>query len=218
MTVVRAGDTSGIVLAGGRSSRFGSPKLEVLLDGASLLEHAIRAVAGVATEIIVALPPDPAGHDPELGAITGNPRVRFSRDPEAFGGPLAGLAAAIEATSGRLAIVVGGDMPRLQPSVLRAMLDRLGQPASSPNHQAPEAIVLTSDGVRRPLPVALRVEAARRAVAETLESGERSLRGMLARLAVEELDPESWHVLDPHSETLVDIDAPSDLEALDPRG
>ena len=37
---------------------------------------------------------------------------------------------------------------------------------------------------------------------------------MLARLAVEELAPETWRALDPRAETLIDIDAPADLEAL----
>ncbi len=214
MTFPRAGETTAIVLAGGRSSRFGSAKLDAQLDGISLLEHAIRAVAAVATEIIVALPADPAGRQPGVGAIPGNPVVRFIRDPEAYGGPLVGLSAALEAASGRLAIVVGGDMPRLRPAVLEALLDRLGSSPDGPDRRVPEAIVLTSDGLLRPLPVALRVEAARRAVAATLESGERSLRGMLARLAIEELEPETWLALDPGSETLVDIDEPADLEAL----
>jgi len=36
---------------------------------------------------------------------------------------------------------------------------------------------------------------------------------MLARLAVEELAPETWRPLDPRAETLIDIDAPADLDA-----
>ena len=40
---------SGIVLAGGRSSRFGSDKLRAEIAGRSLLELAIDAVAAVAT-------------------------------------------------------------------------------------------------------------------------------------------------------------------------
>jgi molybdopterin-guanine dinucleotide biosynthesis protein A len=105
-------------------------------------------------------------------------------------------------------------MPRLRPAVLLAMLAALDPTTAGPGPAPPEAIVLTSDGLRRPLPVALRTEAARRAVDESLGAGERSLRAMLARLAVEELDPETWHRLDPHSETLIDIDEPADLEAL----
>jgi molybdenum cofactor guanylyltransferase len=207
-------DVSAIVLAGGRSSRFGAAKLAAQLEGSSLLEHAVRAVAAVADEIVVALPAEDSAPEPALGGITRGAAVRFVRDPEAYGGPLVGLAAALDATSGRRAIVVGGDMPRLQPAVLHAMLDRLEPPGNPGESPDAEAIVLTSDGLRRSLPVALRIDAGRRAAQQALDRGERSLRSMLARLLVEELDSETWHALDPRSETLIDIDEPADLEAL----
>jgi molybdopterin-guanine dinucleotide biosynthesis protein A len=215
MTSERAHDVSAIVLAGGRSSRFGAPKLEADIDGVTLLEHVIRAVATVASEIVVSLPTDPAASEPAFGEVPGDPVIRFVRDPEAYGGPLVGLATALATASAARAIVVAGDMPRLRPTVLQAMLDALESPTTDANrHASPEAIVLTSDGQARPLPVALRIDAARRAVTETLRAGERSLRAMLARLTVEELDPETWRALDPGAETLIDIDAPTDLEAL----
>jgi molybdopterin-guanine dinucleotide biosynthesis protein A len=211
VTSESADETSAIVLAGGRSSRFGASKLEAELDGTSVLAHAIRAVGAVATEIIVALPSDHSASEPTVGEVPDNAVVRFVRDPEAYGGPLVGLATALEATTGRRAIVVAGDMPRLRPAVLQAMLDRLGQARSTTDDGRLEAVVLTSDEVRRPLPLAVYVDAARRAVGETLEAGERSLRALLARLIVEDLDPEIWQALDPRSETLIDIDEPADL-------
>jgi molybdopterin-guanine dinucleotide biosynthesis protein A len=217
VTSERAHEVSAIVLAGGRSSRFGAPKLEAEIDGVTLLEHVIRAVAAVASEIVVALPADPAASEPAVGEVPGDPVIRFVRDPEAYGGPLVGLAAALAMASGVRAIVVAGDMPRLRPTVLQAMLEALESPTTDANAKAvPEAIVITSDGQARPLPVALRIDAARRAASETLGAGERSLRAMLARLTVRELDPETWRALDPGSETLIDIDVPADLEALGP--
>jgi molybdopterin-guanine dinucleotide biosynthesis protein A len=214
VTFERADDISAIVLAGGRSSRFGSAKLVAQVGGTSLLEHAIRSVAAVAAEIVVALPAGDSVPEPTLREVPGDPVLRFVRDPEAYGGPLVGLAAALDATSGRRAIVVGGDMPRLRPAVLQAMLDRLEHAGTAPDQRSPLAIVLTSDGLQRALPVALRIDVARQAVHEALGSGERSLRSMLARLAVEALDLEIWHALDPRAETLIDIDKPADLEAL----
>ena len=214
MRSARAHDVSAIVLAGGRSSRFGGPKLEAKLQGTSILEHAIRAVVAFASEIVVSLPADPSMAEPAFGELPRNPAVRFVRDPEAYGGPLVGLATALEATTGRRAIVVAGDMPRLRPAVLQTMLDRLGPTPDALDHLGPDAIVLTSDGEARPLPVVFWIDAARRAVNDTLGAGERSLRAMLARLAVEELAPETWRPLDPRAETLIDIDARADLEVL----
>jgi molybdopterin-guanine dinucleotide biosynthesis protein A len=209
-----AEDVSAIVLAGGRSSRFGSPKLQAEVDGIPLLEHAIRAVAAVALEIVVALPADPSVAQPVLGELPRNTVVRFVRDPGPYGGPLVGLAAALEAASGRRLIVVAGDMPRLRVAVLQAMLDRLGSPPNALDREAAQAIVLTSDAQARPLPVALAAAAARTATIETLGAGDRSLRAMLTRLIVDELDPTTWRELDPEGATLIDIDEPADLDAL----
>ena len=44
-------EVSGVILAGGRSSRFGSDKLAARLGDRTLLDHAIAGVAAVASEI-----------------------------------------------------------------------------------------------------------------------------------------------------------------------
>lgn len=191
-----------IVLAGGRASRFGSAKLAARLDGRSLLDHAIEAVGAVATETIVVVAPDGAAPPPRHG-------VRTVRDPEAFGGPLVGLAAGLESTTGDLAIVVGGDMPRLRTAVLEAMLVKL-----QATDDGQTAVVLEQVGGPRPLPLAIVVEPARGAVAATLAAGQRSLWALLDRLDVYAIPAEVWRFLDPFGETLIDIDRPEDLERL----
>jgi len=87
-----------IVLAGGRSARFGGDKLAQRLDGEALVERAIDAVASVADEVIV------AGR-----AIDGQKRtVRAIPDDEPFGGPLVALVGALGAARGTFAVVVDG--------------------------------------------------------------------------------------------------------------
>jgi molybdenum cofactor guanylyltransferase len=210
-----------IVLAGGRSSRFGSPKLEARLDGVPLLEHAVAAVALIAGEIIVALPGGETEPALPLADVPGRPVVRFVRDPEPFGGPLVGLAGALAATTRPTAVVVGGDMPRLRPAVLRTMLDRLDAPEDERGGgtggeavRPVEAVVLGADGALRPLPLAVRVAAGVAATTTALVAGDRSLRAWLARLVVSEVGPEVWRAFDPLGETLIDIDEPPDLDAL----
>ena len=46
-----------IVLAGGRSSRFGRDKLAEIVDGRSLLAHAIEGVTPFATRVLVVAAP-----------------------------------------------------------------------------------------------------------------------------------------------------------------
>lgn len=192
---------SAIVLAGGRSNRFGTDKLAADLDGRPLLDHAIAAVQGVADQLIVSV-----GRGTALGARTAASAagVTIVRDPTAFEGPLAALAEALEAASGSTAIVVGGDMPRLKPALLLAMLAALEPDAA--------AVVLQVRGDAPPLPLALRVEPARAAAALALARGERSLRALVAGLEPGRLAEADWRALDPEADSLVDIDRPADLD------
>ena len=189
-------DVTGIVLAGGRSTRFGADKLAVEIDGQSVLDHAIDAVASIAGEVIV------------VGAAQAGRDVRTLDDPEPFGGPLQALAGGLAAATADRALVVAGDMPTLVPDVLRLLVDELQREAEA------DAVVLADprDPARRqPLPLAVRVAPARTAAAAALEAGDRSLVRLLGRLRVVEIPVERWLPLDPDARTLVDIDLPADL-------
>ena len=65
----------GAVLAGGRSSRFGSDKAEALLHGRSLLDHAIEALSAQCDSVIVVgrehhgTPSIPDRPRPDLGRL-----------------------------------------------------------------------------------------------------------------------------------------------------
>ncbi len=197
-----------IVLAGGRSSRFGSEKLAAQIDGASLLSRTIAAVGPIADVVTVAGPGLPDGI--QVGQIP----ATVVHDREAFGGPLVALANVLERGTPdpvmSLAIVVGGDMPRLVAAVLTAMLDRL---AADPELDA--VILEVPDAPRRQvLPVALREHAALGAARDALESGDRSLLGLVDRLRTLELPADAWQPLDPAGDTLADVDTPDDLDRL----
>src|SRR5882672_12655991 len=113
-------EVSGVILAGGRSSRFGSDKLAARIGERTLLDLAIAGVAAVASEIVVVLAP---GDDRTPDPI--DRPIRLVVDPERHGGPLVGLLAGLEAVEQPLVIVAGGDMPTLSPAVLGAMVRAL---------------------------------------------------------------------------------------------
>jgi molybdopterin-guanine dinucleotide biosynthesis protein A len=200
---------TGIVLAGGRSSRFGADKLLADLDGQTLLAATIGVVASVAERVIVAGPPLADGNRPDA-------QVVFVSDVEPFAGPLVVLAnvlEGLEADPSDLAIVVGGDMPALVPDVLRTMLDRLDEeprvdavtlegPSGAAGQSPPTQI----------LPLALRVPAARQTARSVVEGGRRSLVSLLDGLAHAELPAVRWQALDPAAKSLLDVDTPTDLE------
>jgi molybdopterin-guanine dinucleotide biosynthesis protein A len=191
--------TGAVVLAGGRSSRFGRDKLAELIDGRPLLDHAIAAAKAVATDIVVVAAPG-AKHDvPD--------DVRLAHDPDAVEGPLAGLAAGLAALDPAVArlIVVAGDMPSLRPAVLQRLLDSVASGS--------DAAILGLDGDTPPLPLALRRRRAQAAVGALLDAGERRLRAVSMVLDAEVIPAATWRLDDPTAATLRDVDMPGDLSS-----
>ncbi len=200
--------TAGIVLAGGRSSRYGADKLAVSMpDGRSLLAWTVAAVADASDMILVVV--DPTSPVPEglpVDAVT-------LRDASAFEGPVAGLAIALEWLAGSaapdadrdddIAVVVAGDMPTLVPAVLRALVDALEQDApagglaTAPDCARLEAELQRDGSTMAVFPFAVRRDPARAAVEAALRSDERRMRSALGRLTTTVLPAAEWRPLDP---------------------
>jgi molybdenum cofactor guanylyltransferase len=106
---------TGVVLAGGRSSRFGRDKALLLLDGEPLLARAARLLGEVAADLLVMGPPTRA-------AIV--PSARVIPDDRPGDGPLPALAAALRAMRGDRLVAVATDMPLLNVALLAWLLDR----------------------------------------------------------------------------------------------
>ncbi|MGZ8607776.1 MAG: molybdenum cofactor guanylyltransferase, partial [Actinomycetota bacterium] len=190
---------TGVVLAGGRSSRFGRDKLAEPLHGVPVLHHTVRRVADVCDEVVVVI--SPGAPEPELPAGID---ARFARDVAEGEGPLAGASAGLLATRTELAVLAGGDMPELSTPVLFEML-RVAR-------EAPVDAVALQDGDRfRPLPCVVRVTAARDHALALLHGGRRRLRNLLDTVRVAVIDESTWTGLDPERRTLFDVDEPADL-------
>ncbi len=101
----------GVVLAGGRSSRFGSNKAEAMLGDRALMEHARAVLAPhVAETMIVG---GASGDMPDL--------------PRPDMGPLGGIAGALDraATLGYASVMtIACDMPRLPEGLVAALARR----------------------------------------------------------------------------------------------
>jgi molybdopterin-guanine dinucleotide biosynthesis protein A len=187
---------SAIVLAGGRSSRFGRDKLIETVSGRPLLEHAIECVAPLARETIVVVGAEDSRVLP--------PGTTLVRDEPSFEGPLFGLLAGLRRAASPAALVVGGDMPTLVQSVLGALVDRLADPSC-------DAVILEDQGRGRPLPGALRVAVALPVAERLVDSGERRLGALYDAMSTAVIDELAWRRLDPDGRTLRDIDTPDDL-------
>lgn len=190
----------GIVLAGGRSSRFGdADKLRAELRGRPLFHHAVLSIAPLCHEVIVVVAAK--GAAPPLPADAPVP-VRVVHDRIADAGPLAGLAAGLEAARSELVLVTGGDQPDLMSALLRLLIDSI---------RDADAAVLAEDDRPRPLPAVLRRSPASEAARARLASDQRSLRALIADLDPVIVPERNWRRVDPDGTWRLDVDRIEDL-------
>jgi molybdenum cofactor guanylyltransferase len=111
-------DTAGIVLAGGRSSRMGTPKAALEWHGSTLLRRTVGILARVADGpvVVVRAPGQPL---PGLPAA-----IEVVDDPCEGLGPVQGLAAGLAAVASQaeIAFVCSTDLPFLHPAFARRVL------------------------------------------------------------------------------------------------
>ena len=102
----------GAVLAGGRSSRFGSDKALALLDGRQLIEHAVTALTPHSAQVVIC-----GRTDPRWTCLADLPAPDM--------GPLGGLAAALayaQAHGFGGVLSTGCDMPLLPDDLAKALI------------------------------------------------------------------------------------------------
>ena len=112
---------SGVVLAAGTSSRFGSTKQVAVVDGKPLVVHAIDALreAGVGELIVV------VGHDADVVEAALPDDALIVRNPAYRDGQATSLAAALHAAAAdsEAAVVLQADQPGVTAHDLRALID-----------------------------------------------------------------------------------------------
>lgn len=106
---------TGVVLAGGRSSRFGRDKALLEIGGETLLARTVRTLDGLAGEVLVLGPPERAAQAPGARVIP---------DERPGEGPLPAIAMGLREMHGDRMIAVATDMPLLNPTLLAYLLDR----------------------------------------------------------------------------------------------
>ncbi len=99
-----------VVLAGGRSSRFGSDKALLDTGHGTLLQHTVDVLRTVAPDVIVIGPAERAEQ------VAG---VEVLQDEVASLGPLGGIYTALRARPGNAVLVVAVDLPFLSGPLLR---------------------------------------------------------------------------------------------------
>ena len=126
---------TGIVLAGGRSSRMGRDKAMLEIDGRSLLDVAISGLrdAGAARVVVSGTRPAHAGVPDTTPGL----------------GPVGGLATVLAACEDGSAVIVPVDMPHLPGAAISALIDTLASARAAYFHGHPLPCALTVDAGAR---------------------------------------------------------------------
>lgn len=108
---------AGVVLAGGKSTRFGSDKALALHKGNALIQSITRRLEGLFSETLLVT------NTPENYGFLGWPMIA---DYYQNCGPLAGIHAALRAISQPRAFVCGCDMPLVNQELVRFLCELSG--------------------------------------------------------------------------------------------
>jgi molybdopterin-guanine dinucleotide biosynthesis protein A len=151
-------ELTGVLLVGGASTRFGSPKALARIDGETLAERAWRLLGEACTERI-AVGKHPDGLELPFELLDDGTDVRA---------PIAGVVAGLRAATHDVAVVIPVDMPGLTHAALHELADACRDVAVPPTGPLPGAYRRTA------LP----------ALERALASGELSLRDAIRELDV----------------------------------
>jgi molybdopterin-guanine dinucleotide biosynthesis protein A len=142
-------DLTGILLVGGASSRFGSPKALARFGGETLAERAWRLLGEACEERIA------------VGRLEG---LLFPALGDEGTGPVAAIAAGLREAAHDIAVVIPVDMPLLTPDSLRLLADACRDAAVAQDGPLPCAVA------RRTLPAFEAGERRLRTVLEGLDT------------------------------------------------
>lgn len=181
------------ILAGGKSSRFGSDKARVEIRGQPLLIHVARSLEPVATDIIVVS--DRAGKYRDLGFET-------IADRQPGLGPLGGLQVALSHCRDGWLLCASCDRLGIRPGWLQALFSGINNGAKA---------VVYRDRIWQPMPALYHTSLAAE-VNAAIDAGRLSPWVLLEQNHAVALEtPPGW-------ESSLDINAPGELEKLTSKG
>ena len=196
--------TTGIVLAGGKSERFGSDKAMALLDGRPLLDHVLEALDAVCAEIVVA-----GGSAAVQRNVDGRSRVRFVPDETRGRGPLAGLIAGLGASRTELCFASSCDAPLLNGALVEFL-----------SHRASNADVVCAEigGRLEPLSAVFRAPACLPHFRACLEHGTLKLSLAYAGLRLVTVPEVDIRAVDPELASFLNVNRPEALREVEAMG
>lgn len=179
--------TLGAILTGGRSSRMGQDKADVLVSDRTMLEMVGAAVAE-ATDRVVLL----GGH-----------REGWECWPDSVHtqGPLAGIATALARTGADNVIIVAVDHPFIRPATLTHLIRRAdGLPV----------VPVDDHGIRQVTCAVYPASVAEASIEEAASGG--SIQSLLDRVSFDAVVPDDWRSWGEDGRSWYSVDSPDALD------
>jgi molybdopterin-guanine dinucleotide biosynthesis protein A len=171
-------NATAIIMAGGSSSRMGTDKSILPLEGKPMIERICERLYGTFSQVLIS-----AG-DTDKFAFLGHQVVADRMQSQ---GPLMGIASALEASANEINFVMACDIPYINLSFIRKMLAEAVD--------VDMVIPVGSDGKYEPL-FAVYCKSALAAINDVLASGRRKISDVFSRCRVKyiELGDADWLV------------------------
>jgi len=196
-----------VILAGGKSQRFQSysyDKCLSSLNGLPLLQHTVDRAAEVAADEVIVAARDRKQGEAIRNRTTGDFSIVFDYLKDF--GPFSGILAALERTSCYQCLIIGCDMPFINPEVVEFLFDII----ASSGYDA--VVPRWENGMLEPLHAVYRRESTLSAIKNAVVEGDRRLSNLLAQLDVYLLPVAKIREIDPGLETFTNINTPAELE------
>jgi molybdopterin-guanine dinucleotide biosynthesis protein A len=187
-------ECAGVILAGGRSSRMGTPKAWLEFAGEPMLQRIARRLRVGLPELVVVRAPGQ-----ELPAV----EAYFVEDRVEGQGPVAGLAAGLAAVTRVFAFVVSCDVPFVDLEVARGLL------AGADDF---DVVVPQWEGRLHPLQAVYRAALAP-LLAQQLADGRRRPVDLYERVRTRIVTDDALRAWDPTGRTFVNMNTPEEYRA-----
>jgi molybdopterin-guanine dinucleotide biosynthesis protein A len=176
-----------IVLSGGTSSRFGADKSQAILGNQQLIHHVLTGIPKEFEIVIV-------GADPLFTPAS----YYCVHESPVGGGPVAGIAAALELCESEIVGVLATDMPFAGAHMIHLL-------SAMTSHD--DAIMFVdSKGFKQPLAALYRRESLENALTKIGNPHGASMRTLISDLNIHEV-----HMSPEIEKAMIDVDTPDDL-------
>jgi molybdopterin-guanine dinucleotide biosynthesis protein A len=197
---MQANQLTGLILAGGRSSRMGADKAQLKLGQLSLVERSVRAQSERVSEVLViGAQPQPFS-DPELDLF-----VAWIEEPVPFQGPVAAIALALNSLTTDWVLVLPCDLVAPDRVAVHLLAEAASVISAETVEKIDAVIARDADGQTQWLTGLFHVPTLRSKLAQ-LESTDVSVRTALTGLNLRFVSP-------PEDQPVIweDMDTPEDF-------